>query len=288
MPEIGEIVDVDPFAAASPSSSGGGPQVGDVVDYDPFAPQTNIWGEIAEVGRGIPAGAVHAAGTALRGLAANQPAQRYASYLDEIEHGVLYRTREREGRVPITDDQAYTDILQRIAEEPGMPQSPAALRLRNALERARGAATRTGIDRGPRRPSRRSRCGSARCGRPARWFLNSRRRTSRPSRATRTRLGRAVGEGLGSLGRRGRHWEPWSGHRPAVSRPASSSAMGIRRGRRTGRWRRAPPTSRSSSAAAPRRRSGRHRHHSGGDTPRTPARAPTSSPTPSGATGAGA
>ena len=197
MPEIGEIVDVDPFAAASPSSSGGGPQVGDVVDYDPFAPQTNIWGEIAEVGRGIPAGAVHAAGTALRGLAANQPAQRYASYLDEIEHGVLYRTREREGRVPITDDRAYTDILQRIADDPGMLQSQ-QLWLRHAIEGVRGGNPEALTDARSKLPAEAVQERDLwQAGEAVSAFAEE----NFPARpGYEDSLGRAVGEGLGSLG----------------------------------------------------------------------------------------
>ena len=139
-------VTYDPFApAAAPPSSGG---TLTPVDYDPFAPQTTILGEIGEVGRGIPAGAVEAAGTALRGIAANQPTERFASYLDEIESGVVYRTREREGRVPITDDQAYTDILGRIADDPGMFQSQ-QLWLRNAIEKARAVPTSGGFQTDP-------------------------------------------------------------------------------------------------------------------------------------------
>ena len=197
MPEIGEIVDVDPFAAASPSSSGGGPQVGDVVDYDPFAPQTNIWGEIAEVGRGIPAGAVHAAGTALRGLAANQPTQRYASYLDEIEHGVLYRTREREGRVPITDDQAYTDILQRIADDPGMLQSQ-QLWLRHAIEGVRGGNPEALTEARSKLPAEAVQERELwQAGEAVSAFAEE----NFPARpGYEDSLGRAVGEGLGSLG----------------------------------------------------------------------------------------
>ena len=40
MPEIGEVMGYDPFAAVPPPSPRRGPQIGDVVDYDLFAPRT--------------------------------------------------------------------------------------------------------------------------------------------------------------------------------------------------------------------------------------------------------
>lgn len=279
MPEIGEIVDVDPFAAAVPPSSAAGPQIGDVVGYDPFEevdwdaeyrwaleafptiyagpnepfaseqqaqdflsqtgvhgevvphddsgflvqaipstdqdrarldrlnahaqrtgweePETTIWGEIGEVGRGIPAGAVQAAGTALRGLAANQPTERYASYLDEIEHGVLYRTREREGRVPITDDTAYTDILQRIADDPGMFQSQ-QLWLRHAISGVRsGNPEALAEARSKLPPPAVQERELWRAGEAVSEFAEEHFPAKPGYEDT---LGRAVGEGLGSLG----------------------------------------------------------------------------------------
>ena len=190
-------VDYDPFAAtpAAAPPSGGGTLT--PVDYDPFAPQTTILGEIAEVGRGIPAGAVEAAGTALRGISANQPTERFASYLDEIEQGVRYRTREREGRLPITDDQAYTDILGRIADDPGMFQSQ-QLWLRNAIEKAR-AGDPSGVAEARARlpsPSVQDR-DLWRAGEAVSEFAREHFAAKPGYEDT---LGRAVGEGLGSLG----------------------------------------------------------------------------------------
>ena len=141
MPTLGPALDHDPFADLDRSGAAATPKLGPPLDHDPFAddaPKDPTWyGQIGEVPSGIAAGAVESAGLALKGISAGQPTERYENYLDQIEHGVRYRSRDREGRLPITDDTAYTDMLQRIADDPGMFQSQ-QLWLRHAIEGARG------------------------------------------------------------------------------------------------------------------------------------------------------
>ena len=79
MPPLGPALDYDPFE----SSSGSG--LGPALDYDPFEPQRSVMGHAREFGVGIPAGAVQAGATALRGLAAvTDPGERYRGLLTAI------------------------------------------------------------------------------------------------------------------------------------------------------------------------------------------------------------